>query len=207
RFSQTIAKIYKITFLLSTNEEIFRGAKMKKPTPFQPSHALAYDVEVVATASNGDVTCRCKFCLYEGRDVVDVGVSGRKRKQRGDIKYFNKPFVPHEYRSHHVGQHAASWTRYQTLSADEKKSFFDGKTKITNLLHQHFDLATDKQEFIISASIVETIVGDLFFRGGDELETSSDAESDEDVNVADAIARKASEQAKNRVNAMKLFIL
>ncbi|ETL91430.1 hypothetical protein L917_10020, partial [Phytophthora nicotianae] len=71
----------------------------------------------------------------------------------------------------------------------------------------HFDLATDKQEFIISASIVETIVGDLFFRGGDELETSSDAESDEDVNVADAIARKASEQAKNRVNAMKLFIL
>ncbi|ETP42796.1 hypothetical protein F442_10324 [Phytophthora nicotianae P10297] len=153
---------------------------MKKPTPFQPSHALAYDVEVVATASNGDVTCRCKFCLRSS---------------------------PHEYRSHHVGQHAASWTRYQTLSADEKKSFFDGKTKTTNLLHQHFDLATDKQEFIISASIVETIVGDLFFRGGDELETSSDAESDEDVNVADAIARKASEQAKNRVNAMKLFIL
>ncbi|CAM6007626.1 unnamed protein product [Sphagnum balticum] len=35
-------------------------------------------------ASNDDVTCQCNFCVYEGRDEVDVGVAGPKRKQRFD---------------------------------------------------------------------------------------------------------------------------
>jgi hypothetical protein len=51
------------------------------------------------------VTVRCNFFLHEGRDIVEVGVAGLKRKQRRDIKYFTKPFAPFKYRSRHERQH------------------------------------------------------------------------------------------------------
>jgi hypothetical protein len=87
---------------------------VKSKTPFQPKHKLEYALELVSTDDNGDVTYRCLFCLHDGRDVVEV-VAGsiRKRKSRSDVKYFQKPFLPHKYRSHHSGQHAESWELYQ----------------------------------------------------------------------------------------------
>jgi hypothetical protein len=45
---------------------------------------------------NGDVTFRCLFWLHDGRDVVEVVAgSTRQRKSRSDVKYFQKPFLPH----------------------------------------------------------------------------------------------------------------
>ncbi len=48
----------------------------RKATPYQPRHDLTYAIEVISMGSNGDVTCQCKFYVYE----VEVGVTGRKRK-------------------------------------------------------------------------------------------------------------------------------
>jgi hypothetical protein len=36
--------------------------------------------------------------------------------------------------------------------------------KRINTLHQHMDLIVDSIEFVISAIIVDTIIGDIFFR-------------------------------------------
>ncbi len=44
----------------------------KVKTPWQPAHGLEYALEVVNTAGNGDITVRCMFCVYEGRDSVVV---------------------------------------------------------------------------------------------------------------------------------------
>jgi hypothetical protein len=107
----------------------------KKGTPFQKAHALDFALEIVSTDAHGDITVPCLFCLYHGRDVVEVSVAGRKRKQRSDIKYFTKPFSPFKYCSHHEGQHAASWTEYQGMLADQKKQYFNGCIKVTNTLH------------------------------------------------------------------------
>ncbi len=81
-------------------------------TLFQKPHALEFALEVVLTASNGDVIVRCLFYLHEGHDVVKVGVADCKRKQRNDIKYFMKSFAPFKYGNHHEGQHASSWMEY-----------------------------------------------------------------------------------------------
>ncbi len=81
---------------------------LRKATPYQPGHSLMYAIEVILTTSNDDVTSRCKFCVDEGRNEVEVGVVGRKYKQHSDIRYFTKPFVLGKYRSHHIGQHGAS---------------------------------------------------------------------------------------------------
>jgi hypothetical protein len=113
-------------------------------------------LELVSTDGNGDVTYRCLFCLHDGRDVVEV-VAGsiRKRKSRSDIKYFQKPFLPHKYRIHHSGQHAESWELYQASSTEEK-NFFVGKIKNVNTIHRQMDLAKDTLTFTVKASIVES---------------------------------------------------
>ncbi|CAM6024322.1 unnamed protein product [Sphagnum balticum] len=167
----------------------------RKATPYQPRHGLTYAIEVVSMASNGDMTCQCKFYVYE----VEVGVVGRKRKQRSDIQYFTKPFLP----GHHVGQHGASWTLYQLLLVTKKKAYFDDKIKHTNTLHAHMDMATDTFKFVIRRSIVETIIDDLFFRDDEQFDECSG--NDDDVDAAVAIACKVAKKANQKTNAMRLF--
>ncbi|OQR84233.1 hypothetical protein ACHHYP_13689 [Achlya hypogyna] len=41
-------------------------------TPFQPKHALVYDLELGSTGPSGDQTVRCNFCAFEGRDKVEL---------------------------------------------------------------------------------------------------------------------------------------
>jgi hypothetical protein len=134
---------------------------------------------------------RCRFCLHDGRDMVEVVAgSTRKRKSRSDIKYFQKPFLPHKYRSNHSGQHAESWELYQASSTEEKKNFFVGKIKNVNTIHRHMDLATDTLTFTVNASILESIIGDLFFR---DHEVMNDFDSNRDDDVVGAEAKKAAQ--------------
>jgi hypothetical protein len=128
---------------------------VKSKTPFQSKNKLEYDLELVSTDGNGDVTDKCLFCLHDGRDVAEVVAgSTRKRKSRSDIKYFQKPFLPHKYRSHHSGQHAESWELYQASSTEEQNFFVD-KMKNVNKIHRHIDLASDLLTVTVKASIVE----------------------------------------------------
>jgi hypothetical protein len=175
----------------------------KSNTPFQPKHKLENALELGSTDGNGDVTYRCLFCLHDGRDVVEVVAgSTRKRKSRSDIKCFQKPFLPHKYSSRHSGQHAESWELYQASSTEENKNFFVGKIKNVNTIHRHMDLATDTLTFTVKASIVESIIGDLFFR---DHEVMNDFGSDRDDYVVGAEAKKAAQMIKQKWNAMKLF--
>ncbi|CAK9278564.1 unnamed protein product [Sphagnum jensenii] len=164
----------------------------KKGILFQKAHAQDFALEIVSTDVHGDVTVRCLFCLYQGRHVVKVNVVGRKRKQRNDIKYFTKPFSLFKYRSHHEGQHAASWTEYQGMSVNQKKQYFNGRIKATNTLHHHFDLDKDTYEFFICTEIIDVIIGDLFFCNDEQLE-NIDAD-DGEQNPADAVRKKLIEK-------------
>ncbi len=160
-------------------------------------------MEVVNTAGNGDIIVPCMFCVYEGRDnvVVDDN-STQKRKSRNDIKYFLKPFLSHKYRSHHDRQHVESWALYKAASKKDKQHFFDNKIKVTNTLHWYMDLDNDILTFMINASIMNTIIGDMFFRDDEVVVDSDDADDD----VVGAAARKAAKKLKEKTNAMKFFI-
>ncbi len=125
----------------------------KAKTPWQPAHGFKYVLEVVSTVGNSDITVRCMFCVYEGRDNVVVDCSStRKRKSRNDIKYFLKLFLPHKYRSHHDGQHAESWALYKAATKKDKQHFFDNKIKVANTLHRYMDLDSDILTFMMRAS-------------------------------------------------------
>jgi hypothetical protein len=60
-------------------------ASKKKATSFQKAHELTYAIKVISKDTCGDVAVGCLFCVYEGRDVIEVGVAGWKCKQRDDI--------------------------------------------------------------------------------------------------------------------------
>jgi hypothetical protein len=138
--------------------------------------------------------------MQEGRDVVEVGVAGRKHKQHNDIKYFTKPFAPFKYRNHHEGQHASSWMEYQGLSVDQKKQYFVGRVKLTNTLHQHFDLDADMLKFSINSDIDETIVDNLFFHDDEQFDN---IDNDQDKqNVADRVRKKLIKKQNQKKNAM-----
>jgi hypothetical protein len=66
------------------------------------------------------------------------------------------------------------------------------------------DMTTDSIEFVISADIVDTIIGDIFFYNDEQM--LNDNDSDDDTAVAKAIAKRATKKSKEKVNAMKLFI-
>jgi hypothetical protein len=134
--------------------------------------------------------------------VEIVAGSTRKLKSGSDIKYFKKPFLLHKYRRNHSGQHTESWELYQASSTEGKKKFFAGKIKNVSTIHRHMDLATDTLTFTVKASIVESIIGDLFFR---DHEVMKDLGSDSDDDVVSAEAKKAAQMIKQKRNAMKLF--
>ncbi|CAM6002565.1 unnamed protein product [Sphagnum balticum] len=63
----------------------------------------------------------------------------------------------------------------------------------------------DKLVFDISARIVDTMIGDLFFRNYEVL-ANVDNDSDSDDDVASTIAKEAAKKAKEKTNALKLFV-
>jgi hypothetical protein len=177
-------------------------ASKKKVTPFQKVHELTYAVKEVSKDAHGNVTVRCLFCVYEGCDIVEVGVAGWKRKQRSDIQYFTKSFAAYKYKSHHEGQHATSWITYQALSSEEKENYFNECIKKTNTLDHHFDHDKDTYEFFLSTEIVEVIIDDLFFRNDEQLK---DIDDDDEQNSANAARKKLVKKQNEKKNAMKLF--
>jgi hypothetical protein len=114
-----------------------------------------------------------------------------------------KPFTPFNY-SYHLKQHVKLWAAYQVLSDQDQKEYFKSKVKRINILHQHMDLTTDSIEFVILANIVDTIIGDIFFRNDEQL--FNDNDSDDDTATAETIAKRAAKKSKEKVNTMKLFI-
>ncbi len=89
------------------------------------------------------------------------------------------------------------------MAKKDKKHFFDNKIKVTNTLHWYMDLDSDILTFMINASIMNTIIGDMFFQDDEVVVNSDDANNDDVVSMA---AKKAAKKLKENTNAMKLFI-
>ncbi|KAH8948898.1 hypothetical protein BDL97_10G001900 [Sphagnum fallax] len=66
------------------------------------------------------------------------------------------------------------------------------------------DLNNDILMFMINASIVNTIIGNMLFQDNEVVVDSDDVDDDD---VVGAAPRKAAKKLKEKTNAMKLFIL
>ena len=80
---------------------------------------------------------------------------------------------PGELSDHNNQQHAIQWELYQFQNEKEKKEFFN-KAKTTTM-HRVITKCTDELEFVVSSSIVDKIIGDMFFQvNGDDGSVADD---------------------------------
>ncbi|PTQ34639.1 hypothetical protein MARPO_0078s0044, partial [Marchantia polymorpha] len=147
---------------------------------------LIYAAEELFRDACGDITVRCLFYVYDGRELVEVVVARRKCKHCSNIY-------------HHEGQLAALWIAYKELLNKEKKG-----TSSTNTMHHYMDLDKDIYVFVLSSSIVDDIVRDLLFHDDKQLVDFDDTYDDEE-NPVDAACKKIIKKQNEKKNAMKLF--
>ena len=106
---------------------------------------------------------RCQFCTFCGKEDT-IEEDKCKRAQTDIVKDWKAPFRPQLYRDHHMNKHDGSWIIYQTLSHEEKKTYFDNKVKYKDIMDKHFGISkTTHTIYYINISIVEQIISDLFF--------------------------------------------
>ncbi len=182
----------------------------KKPaTPFQPAHCLQFGLKIAEEANKHVTSVRCNFCAFFGRAKIKASDEHASEKRQcsscNDTKYWTS-FAPQNYRSHHESQHTDLWAEYSTLSNEEKRTHFDGKTNRANTLHRYVDLESDSLTFHVSAPIVDVIISDLFFRPNEVLIDFDDDDDKDDGGAAAAIAKKAVAKAKQKTLALKLFV-
>lgn len=94
---------------------------------FQLLHQRAFGLEIVERhpTTSEVVAVRCLFCVHLGREPAPENAV---RKRRRTMQVWTK-FAPQNYRSHHDGQHAEQWMRYQACSSAEKDTFFGAQMK------------------------------------------------------------------------------
>ena len=110
---------------------------------------------------------RCQFCVYNGKE--DAIGEKRKRAQTNIAKDWTKPFRTSKYREHHISQHKGAWEAYQKLSYDQKKQYFEDRTKHNDRIEKHFAVSIRTHTvYYIDAPIVNKIIGEMFFYSDDQ---------------------------------------
>ena len=72
-------------------------------------------------------------------------------------------------------------------------------------MHRYIDLDKDTLTYKIKASIVDTIIGDLFFRDDEVVNDCNDADSD-DGDVVGAAKKQILKKLREKKHAMQPFI-
>ena len=169
----------------------------KRQTPFQKQHVLEFALKIDSRSDDGTVTSVvCQLCEYCGREEDSLTDASRKHKRTDRTKLFQPPFRPESYRKHHEMQHPSEWAAYKALTDMQKIKYFDNKLSRSNTLHNYMDLSSTTLTFKLQASIVEQVLGNLFFKAADG---ASDDEGDDND---DGIIQTLEDQ---RLRALRSF--
>jgi len=145
-----------------------------------------FGMEPVERSVGGEIqTVQCRFCVQFGRERREG--PGVKRARTQNTQLFTYPFRMELFRRHLATQHTEDWSRFQSLSEQERASFFN-VTEVNAGILRYLVNDKDTLHFVITRSeIVTNIVAEMFFHTEEEdLECSTS-------------------EAVTRANALKLF--
>jgi len=71
------------------------------------------------------------------------------------------------YQKHHTLEHPLEWERYQACTYDDKAKFFNSKVPLQNTMLAHVNSNSMPLQININASIVDTLISDMFFHPDD----------------------------------------
>jgi len=154
--------------LISQFRRVMGKAVTKKYAiePFVHKHASTYGLRIMELCPRTSrvVSVHCQFCVYFGFDD-DPTKPPRKRGHKTTNMTWTS-FRSDNYRHHHDTQHALKWHEYQACSFEEK-SHFVRHILCANTMRAHINTAVPFK-FIIQLSIVDTLIGDMFFHPDDQ---------------------------------------
>ena len=135
---------------------------------YMPEHASKYGLKVMERCkeTGNVVSVRCQFCVYFGAET-DPDIPRQRAKKKTKMTWTNS-FRVDRYQHHHISEHPQEWDRYQACSHDDKVKFFENKVPLQNTMLAHFNSNGTPLQININASIVDTIIGDMFFHPDDQ---------------------------------------
>ncbi|RHY21324.1 hypothetical protein DYB25_013183 [Aphanomyces astaci] len=160
---------------------------MVRRTPYQKKWALKFGIEIseLDPITSQVTSCICLFCKFLGRSTVVY--AGRKRKSTGNVQFWKYPFRAENIEKHMQTQHVDDYPGFLKMSATEKRR-------------------SGRRRPLMSASVINGIIGELMFKKEDEL-SATDHEENDDVDDAVAQAEKLSARAADsKRRAMELFV-
>ncbi|KAI9921715.1 hypothetical protein PsorP6_000755 [Peronosclerospora sorghi] len=111
---------------------------------------------------------RRKILYYVHKSNLWTRREGRSAPQANrELQVFKAPFRTDNYLSRLTGQHPQRWQSYAKLSAEDKKTYFDGIVPFKASLHSHFGQSETVLHFRIRRIIVDVVIGEMLFHPDD----------------------------------------
>ena len=134
---------------------------------FLSEHASMYGLKIMERCPDTGkvVSVRCQFCIYFGPEI-DPEKPCQRAKKTTKMAWTNSWRVD-MYQKHHKSEHSSIWERYQACSYDEKVKFFESKVPFQNTMLPHVNQNGMPLQININASIIDTLIGDMFFHPND----------------------------------------
>lgn len=187
-------------------------ANKKRSSPYVPSNDVKYGMKPLKAAqSQAVIGLKCRFCYTFGREEK----IGSKRKPTSNVQAWSPPFRYDNIELHLTKQHPAKWAVYNGFQNEQQReAFFEENGEVyRNTLSSHFVLETAGERsliFELDKGIVETIIGEMFFKPDDlgEEELSQDEELDElAAELSTVVARRREAAARAKELALNIFKL
>jgi len=135
---------------------------------FLTDHASMYGLKIMERCSNtGDMaSVRCQFCIYFGPETYPE--KPHQHVKKTTKMAWTNSFRVNTYQKHHTSEHPFEWEMYQACSYHDKAKFFDSKVPLQNTMLAYINSNGTPLQININASIVNTLISDMFFHPDDQ---------------------------------------
>jgi hypothetical protein len=142
-----------------------KRSKTSKPrsSGYNKLFGKTYGLKPIANGNNPAAAVDCRFCHAFGREAK----LGATRAPIKKVKQFQAPYRQENFRLHLENEHATQWAKFQSLSAEDKNTFFTKIVLFGHSMRFRADPTQKSFQFWLDAPIVEKLVGDMLWREGD----------------------------------------
>ena len=149
-----------------------KRSKASKPrsSGYNKLFGKTYGLTPIAIGKDPVAAVDCRFCHAFGREAK----LGAKRAPIKKVKQFQSPYRQENFRLHLETEHATQWAKFQSLSAEDKDTFFTKTVSFGHTMRFCADPTQKSFQFWFDAPIIEKLVGDMLW-GEDDLETREKA--------------------------------
>jgi hypothetical protein len=145
------------------------GKAVKSRAPrasFPMEHVIRYGLKIMERDKDtgGVISVRCQFCIFCGREENSIS---QRTKTESKKTWTGNQWRVDLYQKHHRTAHPSIWQTYDASSYEDKVAFFENKVAFKNTILPHVNPTGTSFQFDIKASIVDTLIGDMFFHPDD----------------------------------------